>query len=107
MKVIEQALKSMPILFKKKWINCSDYTFEQIQTAQNIRIGITGPVRRVMFSNADNDVCEMMPDPSNPGFSPYYHASYYKSKPDEVKVTKEIWWDEVNNKIADDQHDYR
>jgi hypothetical protein len=106
MMLIEAALREVPVLFKKRWIDCPDYTFEQIQTAQNKRMGITGPVKRIMFSNADADVCEKMPDPAYPGFSPYYHASYFKSRPDEVKVMKEIWWDEAKNQRAEDQHDY-
>ncbi len=50
-------------------------------------------------SNQQHNVCEMMKDPVS-GEMIYYLASWWSREPDKVEISKEIWWDLINNKPA-------
>jgi len=122
LKVIEAALKNVPVKFKKKWVETSDYTREQIIDAQNVRMSdgsptmlnaLRLPVRRVMpglFSldgtSSSQNVCEMMSDPVSKTMI-YYSVTWWPKKPDEVEIKKEVFWDVENNVVAKNQEDYR
>ena len=108
-KIIENALKSISVKFKKKFIATNDYTKEQIVDAQNTRLNNGIPVKRIRpglydvntFSAQEN-VCEMMKDPKT-NMMCYYSASWWPKNPDEVEITKEVWWDVINNCVAENQ----
>jgi hypothetical protein len=119
--VIKKALESIPVKYRKKFVKTEDYTKGQIVNAQEERCSKpTGPglisfpaVRRIMPglfdmkdpSNRQNQVLEMMPDPVT-GEKHYYSATWWSKKPDEVDISKEVWWDIQEKKVADNQRDY-
>jgi hypothetical protein len=114
MAVIVAALAHVPIKFRKKFIETTDYNREQIVEAQNKRCSEGPPVRRIMpglfdlkdSSNVHNTVLEIMLDPVLK-IMLYYSVKWWSKKPDEVEIRKEVWWDVEKNIIAQNQNDYR
>ena len=106
--VITKALETVPVKIKKKHIVTTDYTREEIVSAQEKRISESSlPTRRLSMplfdlkdsSNQHESVCESMEDPVS-GSKIYYSASWWSKKPGKVEVKKEVWWDVKKNKPA-------
>ena len=105
-KVIGEALATVPVKFKKKFVPTSDYTREEIISAQEKRCEKL-PIHRIMMplfdltepTNQQHNFCEMMKDPIS-GQRIYYSVTWWSKKPDEVEVCKEIWWDIINDCAA-------
>jgi len=125
--VLEIAFEKVPVKFRKEFVDTEDYTREQIIAAQDERckkeqekakssndLIIFPGLRRVfpgLFdlkdpSNVQSTVTERMKDPVS-GEIVYYSVSWWSKKPKEVEITKEVWWNIQENKVADDQRDYR
>ena len=125
--VLEKSFEKVPTKFVKKFVETKDYTREQIVAAQEERckkevekasnskdLIIFPGMRRVMPglfdlrdpSNKETRVVERMKDPVS-GEKMYYSVAWWSKEPDEIEISKEVWWDIENNKVADDQRSYR
>jgi hypothetical protein len=112
MKSVMEALKLVRIKFEKKWLPTTDYTKEQIITAQKERIKATGPTRRIVMGltatkngilvEIERNVCEQMEDPTNKQ-KLYYLASWWDSNIHPQKVMKEVWYDVNKKQVAENQ----
>jgi hypothetical protein len=110
MGVMVEALESVPVKFKKRWVETTDYTRKDIVSHQEERERLAGhPVlKRMMFGLVDTKtgenektVCELMKEPSSRRRF-YYRVSWWESTGEE-KITKEIWWDLEKDAPAEDQ----
>lgn len=110
-KIIEEALSTVPVKFKKTFIKTEDYTREQIIEAQKNKHPLS--IRRILPglfdlkdpSNKHNNVCEEMLDPTTKKIV-LYSASWWSKNPSETEVKKQVWWDNEKNSLSIDQEDY-
>ena len=102
--VVEKALNKIPIKCKKRFVSTTDYTKDEIVTAQETRMNNGVPTKRMQpclfdlsqSSNSQENVCEQMRDPVS-GQMIYYSATWWTKTPNKVEINKEIWWDIQNN----------
>lgn len=109
-KVVEDALKGVPVRFERRWIPTDEYSREQIEEHQKDRLKESKwPVRRVfpgLFNTETGEreqrVSELMKVPGA-GLKAWYAASWWESSDDPPAVTKQVWWDLENDCEAKDQ----
>lgn len=110
-RVIDKALGAIPRKCQRRWIESKGYTFAELVAFEKEREewaknngGLFGMCRRVAPCLFDLD------DPSNqhivrivPTPLGTFGYSYWTNKPDDVKITKEVHWDIINDHIVEPQ----
>jgi len=107
MKTINKARKTLPRKFEYKWVHTDEYTFDTFEAKRleaEAKKGNEATFRRAypiltkLFDMGNKNVIRTI---TVNGFE--YMLNYWAKNPEEANIKKRVYWDVLNNKMADIQ----